>query len=192
MNLQDAVTEIIQRAASEASRGAGEIPKTVYDRAAELFGAHADLNELSKGLGLNCTEFLAEASTALGMLEGLQQRLKAEMHKEHGASLAQSAAFTMVDLHGRWLGIESMVHQVVGIIEGARTQRISESSLRARMVGVFVMLEESLAGAAGELVKRGAFSEVASAVDRVAVRVRAQCSGRHQEQLMAHINDLPA
>ncbi|NDC37522.1 MAG: hypothetical protein EBZ48_05670 [Proteobacteria bacterium] len=192
MKLQDGIVEIIQQAAAAVARDGAEIPQSVYVRATDVFGDAGDVRELSKGIGVDCADFLRVSCVALGMLRGLHQRLNAVMHKESGEILPQSAAFVLVDLHGRGLGIEAMVHQIADMIEGARTQRISESSLRARMVTVFLMLEEGLTTVAGELVKRGAFAELAAAVDTVMAQVRAHCTGRFQEQLMAHLTELPA
>lgn len=192
MKLQDGIQELIQLAADAAASGTGEIPKAVHDRAVEICDSTHDVHELSKGIGLSCGEFLVDASLSLGMVGGLLKRLQDTMHKEEGEKLTQPAAFAVVDLQGRVLGIESMILDVAGSIESARTHRISESSMRARMGAVFLMLEETLAATSGELVKRGAFAGVAAAVDAAAAKVRAHCSGPYKDQLAAHLNELPA
>jgi hypothetical protein len=56
----------------------------------------------------------------------------------------------------------------------------------------FIMIEQVIAEASGELVKRNGFSEVAQGAERVASQVRSRRIQQYQEPLKAHLDELPA
>jgi len=192
MKLGDGVIEVASLAANEAAVGAGVISPTVYERANSIFSQEGNLSGLSKSLGVDFAGFFADGAIAIGMLQGLHRRLQVRMHREEGETLSQPAAFVLVDIHGRILGIEAMLFDIAVMLESATTQRLSGGMVRARMGTAFIMIEQVIAEASGELVKRNGFSEVAQSAERVASEVRSGRIQQYQEPLKAHLDELPA